>query len=204
MRPHAADKPVCFAYEDRTICVACFDTPYRVAGRVGVESSKYRAFSHWYSAQDPAATTRWPPHSANCLNNSMLDATQRRFSAEVQYFPGTAYQARCSRCEGRIRFMSGWMQLESSRSAWCHIAPGIFIPTCELTACTSYPLAARIGMQCRPMKPLPPVSRILFKPENPDSYGHVQPLSRARRANRWQTQGRSIADPAHLRGYSFH
>src|ERR1044071_257862 len=100
----------------------CLHAPYRVAGLSGVfVSEQGSSLPHSYSAQEPAATTRLPPLEANASNKSKLACTQRKFSVEVQYFPGTAYHARCNRCVGSTVDTTSKTCSRCKRSTRCHV-----------------------------------------------------------------------------------
>ena len=103
------------------------------------------------------------PDAVNAWIMARLARIQSKFSSAVQYFPGAVHQARCSKCVAPMRRTSAAASPSASRLARCHVTPGTASRTADETAWTSYPLACNCAMQCRPMNPLPPVTRTFIR-----------------------------------------
>ncbi len=93
-----------------------------VVGRGGERRRRLRRAppDQSYSAQLPAIVARRPPASGERASSPRLASTHSAFSGGVQNSPGTAYQAKCSRCVGRTSFISAAARPGSSRSHACH------------------------------------------------------------------------------------
>src|SRR5579863_8815079 len=111
MRPQAVDTFSRRPNSASVLCSAILQAAYglneaAVSSANGLcNSSHSDALDQSYSAHVPAIMTRRPPRARKERNSPSLAFAHRKLSELLQYRPGVAIQAKCSRCVGFTSFI---------------------------------------------------------------------------------------------------